>query len=81
MLRLRAAVAACSLAAITVVAGIAPAGAHTDRTAIAAALAAPQTDAVQPSAPMLQALQRDLGLTPQEAGARLAHEARAASVQ
>ncbi|MFF3068449.1 S1 family peptidase [Kitasatospora sp. NPDC057904] len=81
MLRLRAAVAACSLTAVALVATVAPAGAHANGTAIAAALAAPQGGAAPPAAPLLRALQRDLGLTPQEAGARLAHEARAASVQ
>ncbi|MFI9366165.1 S1 family peptidase [Kitasatospora sp. NPDC053057] len=81
MLRRHAAVATCALAIATLVATVAPAGASTDEAAIARAMTNRQETTAPVPAALLQALQRDLGLTPQAAGTRLAGEARAAATQ
>ncbi|MFE6051272.1 S1 family peptidase [Kitasatospora sp. NPDC056446] len=80
MLRIRALAVAAALASGALTA--APAvGAPTDDPSIAAALAtAPARPAAAPPA-LLHALQRDLGLSPQAAADRLAHEGRAAGVR
>ncbi|MBV6699125.1 S1 family peptidase [Kitasatospora aureofaciens] len=85
MLRFRALAAACALATVALAAApAAGAGAGTDDPSIAAALTTAQTRPVATSAAppaLLHALQRDLGLSPQAAADRLAHESRAAATQ
>ncbi|MGA5820253.1 S1 family peptidase [Kitasatospora sp. NPDC094028] len=87
MLRIRALAVATALAGVVLTAApavSAPAPAPADEPSIAAALAAAPADpaAVAAAPPaLLRAYQRDLGLSPQAAARRLAHEARAAAAQ
>ncbi|MFF2076109.1 S1 family peptidase [Kitasatospora sp. NPDC058162] len=81
MLRRHKVVAACALAVAALATAVAPAGASTDAPATAQAATAEHGTSTPVPATLLQALQRDLGLTPQAAEDRLAGEARAAATQ
>ncbi|WP_031068700.1 S1 family peptidase [Streptomyces sp. NRRL WC-3742] len=84
MLRFRTLTVAAALAGVVLTAAPAvgaPAPTGADEPSIAAALSAPagRTPAAPPA--LLRAYERDLGLSPQAADARLAHEARATQVR
>ncbi|WP_051837802.1 S1 family peptidase [Streptomyces sp. NRRL WC-3742] len=81
MLLRHKAVATSFLAVTALAAAVAPADAGTGRSEIARAMTVRQAPVAPAPGALLQALQRDLRLTPQAAEARLAGEARAAATQ